>query len=149
MSYYCWNKVSNVFTVNGVWRFEKYKYHLSVDNNSKPDLDCLGTAPNSIQCPSSALLAEPSLLFFFCCGRACLPALWRNFPFSALHQHSKQNPHCCFSFVVAGHVQLLCGGTFPFKSKVLGASHYQTNTWVLFLMSRDCYCKDSACRCGY
>lgn len=77
-------------------------------------------------------------------------------PFSALHQHSKQNPYCCFSFVVAGHIRLLCGGTFPFKkkfliylssitknprkekqgnvtennSKALEASRYQTNTWV-------------------
>jgi hypothetical protein len=37
----------------------------------------------------------------------------------AIHQHSKQSPFCCFSFVVAGHVCLLCGGTFPFKKKFL------------------------------
>ncbi len=34
------------------------------------------------------------------------------------------------------------------NSKAMGAGGYQTNTWVLFLMCRDCYCKDRACRCG-
>lgn len=40
-------------------------------------------------------------------------------------------------------------GVLQNNSKALGASLHYTNTWVLFLMCRDCYCKDSTCRCGY